>query len=764
MPPAIAIIAAVGAVAAEAVAGVALAGEAIAAGAEIAAGIGEAATVGEVMAGVGEAAAVGETAAGIGDLAGIVGSVGSLADTAAGVIADGSLLADAATGGILGAGEGSLVSALVTDGAAAASDVVGAVGTTAGDLAGTTGAVGSLSVAPAVSSLTPEMQAALAAANAGVAAPLSAAPIAAAAPAAAAGSGIGSALAGALGVGTAAAAGIAPIIAASPIAPASSGMADIIASANAAANQGTLTSFLANNETAAAALSTNPSYLNGLNSTNNSVLAAQGQQSIYASQPGQAIAGSPTGGATLGTSTSTKLDLLDPNAIQNAGMTGTGPSRGLVADQAFNANVTPITASSPSPTPAPAPTPTPPPGLEGAHTGVSITGHGGDVTAIAPYQEALTNAQRDALAQQQWTAAGNAGTPWDTPATPAAAPSTGSVIAPANNPVAATPSVTPPIGGVSVNPVQTAIDTSSPTATSSTTASGQTYTGIGPVDSAINSTINNPGAAATNLAVGMTPLGIPNTISGVLGGPTVGGIVSDIASGIVPSMNAGTAALGAGLIGAGALAASGSGKSSSTPTTITPPATQDIGLSTPSTPSTTSSTAPAQIATSAPSTTALTSSADMTSALRQYLGLTGDPTKYGFGAEQQFYSTPAAANGGYFDSEQYFADGGMVQPLSAPTTPLVSTQPTMAFTDGAGPVGSIAQPPGLSPNQSVGFDATTASPMAPSVAAAAPSVQPGLATLAMPSTNANPVPSQIAQNPNVGYALGNSPLSNLTGS
>jgi hypothetical protein len=140
----------------------------------------------------------------------------------------------------------------------------------------------------------------------------------------------------------------------------------------------------------------------------------------------------------------------------------------------------------------------------------------------------------------------------------------------------------------------------------------------------------------------------------------------------------------------------------------------------------------------------------------------GDPTKYGFGAEQQFYSAPAAAKGGYFDATQYFADGGMVQPLSAPTVPLVSAQPTMAFTDGAGAVGNIAQPPGLTPSDSYGFDATTASPMAPSVAAAVPTMQPGLATLAMPNVNASPTPSPIAQNPNVGYALGNSPLSNLT--
>ena len=149
--------------------------------------------------------------------------------------------------------------------------------------------------------------------------------------------------------------------------------------------------------------------------------------------------------------------------------------------------------------------------------------------------------------------------------------------------------------------------------------------------------------------------------------------------------------------------------------------------------------------------------------LRTYLGSATDPYSYGFGSERQYYgAVPTAARGGYFNADQYFADGGLVQPLSPPTTPLVSAQPTMAFTDGAGAVGSIAQPPGLAPSDSYGSDAPHASPMAPSVAAAVPSMQPGLATLAVPNVNASPVTSQVSQNPNVGYALGNSPLSNLT--
>ena len=149
--------------------------------------------------------------------------------------------------------------------------------------------------------------------------------------------------------------------------------------------------------------------------------------------------------------------------------------------------------------------------------------------------------------------------------------------------------------------------------------------------------------------------------------------------------------------------------------------------------------------------------------LRKYLGAGSNLYSYGKGPERTYYG-PAAAKGGYFDADQYFADGGLVQPLSPPTTPVVSAQPTMAFTDGAGLVGSIAQAPGMLPSDSIGSDAPHASPMAPSVAAAVPSMQPGLATLAMPNVNASPSPSPIAQNPNVGYALGNSPLSNLSGS
>jgi len=160
--------------------------------------------------------------------------------------------------------------------------------------------------------------------------------------------------------------------------------------------------------------------------------------------------------------------------------------------------------------------------------------------------------------------------------------------------------------------------------------------------------------------------------------------------------------------------------------------------------------------------TASTTSTASPSFTRQYLGASDDPYHYGFGSERQYYGlVPAAAQGGYFDSEQYFADGGLVSPSPQPAQPLMSAQPTMAFTDGVGAIGNIAQPPGLSSQDSFGFDTDTASPMAPSPAAASPAVMSPLQNLSAKNVNGVPAPSPIAQNPNVGYALGKSPLSNL---
>jgi hypothetical protein len=158
---------------------------------------------------------------------------------------------------------------------------------------------------------------------------------------------------------------------------------------------------------------------------------------------------------------------------------------------------------------------------------------------------------------------------------------------------------------------------------------------------------------------------------------------------------------------------------------------------------------------------------------REYVG--GAPKEY-TGTEHLFFrpfsrqvwsdtGLPVEANrGGYFDADQYFADGGLVTQKNPPSAPTVSAFPTMAFTDGQGPVGAIAQPPGLVPSDAVGFDAPYASPMAPSPAAASPSMSVLQQTLGSRNTNASPALAPVPQNPNVGYALGLSPLSRFRNS
>ena len=152
---------------------------------------------------------------------------------------------------------------------------------------------------------------------------------------------------------------------------------------------------------------------------------------------------------------------------------------------------------------------------------------------------------------------------------------------------------------------------------------------------------------------------------------------------------------------------------------------------------------------------------------REYVGV-GNANKYGSGAESVFFRPwqreVAAADGGYFDADSYFSDGGLTTPSNPPSMPTMSSFPTMAFTDGQGPVGNIAQPPGLLPSDAVGSDAPHASPMAPSPAAAAPSMSTLQQTLGARNTNASPAMAPVPQNPNVGYALGQSPLSNLRNS
>lgn len=51
---------------------------------------------------------------------------------------------------------------------------------------------------------------------------------------------------------------------------------------------------------------------------------------------------------------------------------------------------------------------------------------------------------------------------------------------------------------------------------------GGSYTGIDFVDRMIDKVVQNPVTTMIDFAFGMTPLGLPNTISGLLGGPTVG--------------------------------------------------------------------------------------------------------------------------------------------------------------------------------------------------------------------------------------------------
>jgi hypothetical protein len=353
-----------------------------------------------------------------------------------------------------------------------------------------------------------------------------------------------------------------------------------------------------------------------------------------------------------------------------------------------------------------------------------------DQAGAAPEDEAQAK-KDEALAQSTFDLAA----PATAPVTAVAAPAT---------PAAPAAPVAVELGDVVNVPTLNTIDfgetpttSAQPTAMSSTSKSAPTYTGIDAIDSRINNALANPGQTAINMGVGLVPgLGLANTVSGLFGGPTVGGLISG-------AYNSG--AISGGQPSETGDTGSGSNNDYIPPSDLT--TTGTAGLST----------APAAATPPTAATTPVQQAA-IDAAVRRYMGASNNPYSYGFGKERQFY----AADGGQFNADQYFADGGMVQPLSPPTTPLISAQPTMAFTDGAGAVGSIAQPPGLAPSDSYGSDAPHASPMAPSVAASVPTMQPGLATLAVPNVNASPVTSQVSQNPNVGYALGNSPLSNLT--
>jgi hypothetical protein len=286
------------------------------------------------------------------------------------------------------------------------------------------------------------------------------------------------------------------------------------------------------------------------------------------------------------------------------------------------------------------------------------------------------------------------------------------------------------------------------TATGNTTA-GNSITGIDLIDSRINNALNNPGTTLVNAGVSLVPgLGLVNSISNLVGGPTVGSVLAGLADDVLGK----DAKVGDTVVddtkkkttdttvtdtvvddqtkGPGNDTLVGGGGTDTLPgggTTIVKPKTQIIGG-------------------------------------REYVGL-DTANKYGSGAERTFFRPwtreVAAADGGYFDADQYFADGGLMTPTTTPAMPTTSSFPTMAFTDGQGAVGSIAQPPGVMPSDAVGFDGPSASPMAPAPSAAAPTMGALQQALGSRNTNASPTMAPVPQNPNVGYALGQSPLSSL---
>jgi hypothetical protein len=474
-------------------------------------------------------------------------------------------------------------------------------------------------------------------------------------------SSIGSALGSFLGVGSAKA---------GELGPQNSGIAAVQDAAIAAAKTGQLDSFLANNFTAAAVLSTNPANLSELQAQNSAAVAA--------------LAGSPTGGATLGSWTGSKTAETAPTAADPYGSLTMSPEQAKAAELS------------------------------------------GQIAAIGANPATATG----------FTAA---------PAAPSA-PSQ----------VAAAPALSPESPTTSLTIGRDA----QPTAMSSTSKSAPTYTGIDAIDSRIDKALANPGTTLTNAAVGLVPgVGLVNSISGLLGGPTVGGVLADVAGSIIGSGGKGAGQTGDGT-GAGG---TGNGPGTTTATTNIQDSLSgggndsgaDTGTDTGGT-----DTLPGGGTDTTPKKRIISG--------REYVGGVDPAHTYGSRGETLFFrpfqKEVTAADGGYFDADSYFSDGGLMTPSSPPSMPTMSSFPTMAFTDGQGPVGNIAQPPGLLPSDSVGSDAPHASPMAPSPAAASPSTSTLQQTLGARNTNASPAMAPVPQNPNVGYALGQSPLSNLRNS
>jgi hypothetical protein len=261
------------------------------------------------------------------------------------------------------------------------------------------------------------------------------------------------------------------------------------------------------------------------------------------------------------------------------------------------------------------------------------------------------------------------------------------------------------------------------------------------ISNSVSNALNNPAQTLTNIAVSQIPVvGALNTISGVVGGPTIGSALFGKDTTAPAATTTTTTQAPADQIALATPDDYTKGTDAATPSTGGGGATSTTGGG---------GTPPVRIP-NAPS-------------IRQMAALPTDLTRYGeIGPEAEFYK-PKVARGGYFDADLYFAEGGPVTSPNPPTQTMLSPMPTMAYTDGQGSVGAVAAPPALSGYDMVGSDAPHASPTAPAPAAAAPSFMPPLQRAATYNTNASPVAAPISQNPNLGYSLGVPPLTGLKG-
>jgi hypothetical protein len=496
---------------------------------------------------------------------------------------------------------------------------------------------------------------------------------------------------------------------AAPAAPANSGIAAIQDAAQAAAKTGTLSEFLEQNYTAAAVLSTMPSYLAGLQAVNSASVSAAAAANPYGALQGPSSqqAQTSTYGQTTGDRTNTAQSLYgtlgDLAALEAAGQIGPIGSTiaGLTAGQ--QAAVTPVVTTATTPDSWTAGTP-------GAGVG-NVTGQFttagpiGSSTTTDPYA-GMTAVGPDSNAGQNTSSVTVTGTGAGTSTGTEAVTGTGV-------PGTSYDFVGLPVGDPGVNSTPSTVtvtgtNTGTTTGTTTGTGSPSQAVDLGPViDVPTLTTIDVPLATTTT----------PTTTTPTTTTPTTTvPVVTD---------TSGTDGSGTGTDTGGTVTDTLPGGG-----TVITPKTRIIGG-------------------------------------REYVGL-GNANKYGSGAESVFFrpwqKEVAAADGGYFDADSYFSDGGLTTPSNPPSMPTTSSFPTMAFTDGQGPVGNIAQPPGLLPSDAVGSDAPHASPMAPSPAAAAPSMSTLQQTLGARNTNASPAMAPVPQNPNVGYALGQSPLSNLRNS